>query len=372
MKIAVISAFDAGSSYAHAINTVKMAEGFAKCGHEVHLITKEGQNNYEALKTQYGLSADIFWHFVPGRILGFLPVGAHKRFALKIQPVLKAIQPDFVYSRNYAVPSLTSKLNIPTAAETHAFVGNQAKPFLAMMKAARQFKEFRLISTISETLKDYYVSVGGPPEKICVLPDSVDTRLFSPSGHSISPYTGYGRGPHIVYSGHLYDYKGIPTILGAAKILPEYMFHFVGGHPDDIERQKNIAKQEGLENVVFHGLQPLSSVPPYLWHADILLLPPSADHPSAQWTSPVKLGEYCASRRPIISTDIPALRRWVGDKETFYVEADNAKSMAEGIGYVLSHMDSPEIQSRINAAAHLADEMTYEKRAHRILVASKL
>lgn len=42
MKIVVLSAFSLGSIFAHAINTIKMAEGFAKLGHQVTLICREG------------------------------------------------------------------------------------------------------------------------------------------------------------------------------------------------------------------------------------------------------------------------------------------------------------------------------------------
>ena len=40
MKILVASAFEASSQWAHAINTVKMAQGFARLGHAVTLVCR--------------------------------------------------------------------------------------------------------------------------------------------------------------------------------------------------------------------------------------------------------------------------------------------------------------------------------------------
>ena len=40
MRVLVASAFEAASQFAHAINTVKMAQGFARLGHQVTLVCR--------------------------------------------------------------------------------------------------------------------------------------------------------------------------------------------------------------------------------------------------------------------------------------------------------------------------------------------
>jgi len=371
MKIAVIAAFDSGSPYAHAINTIKMAEGFAKLGHEVSLITKAGAiTKYDILKKQYGIKHDLNWIYIPQKILGFFPTGVNERYCFQIKSTLRKLKPDFVYARNYSVPSYCAKIGIPTAAETHAFVGHDAPAFLNMIKASAKFDAFKTISTISETLQTYYESIGAPKDKIHVLPDSVDLDMFAPPrSMPLSPFDE-GTKPSIIYSGHLYDYKGVPTILEAAKLCPDYNFHFVGGTDKDIERHKKTVKNERLDNVVFHGLKTLSQVPLYLWHADILLLPPSANHPSARWTSPVKLGEYCASKTPIIASDIPALRRWLNDTQCTFFEADDAHSLSKALAETLKPSHKKIISNKVDNAFSLAQTLTYEGRAQKILTAS--
>ena len=71
-----------------------------------------------------------------------------------------------------------------------------------------------------------------------------------------------------------------------------------------------------------------------MFKADLLLLPPSGKHPSANWTSPVKLGEYLASKTPILASRIPALTNFLTDEEVFFFDADDPKNLAEMILFI--------------------------------------
>ena len=75
-------------------------------------------------------------------------------------------------------------------------------------------------------------------------------------------------------------------MIQAAGLLPDIDFHFIGGLPEDIERQKKIIKERKAHNIVLHGMKKHSEMRPYLWHADVLLLPLSAKHPSAEFDQP--------------------------------------------------------------------------------------
>lgn len=365
MRILVVSAFEASSQWAHAINTVKMAEGFAKLGHQVILICRqplEGKVQLEKLNKIYGLAATFSWIQLPRKIL-FRDIGEHWNFALLALPFILRSRPDLVYARNYIFPWVSTQLKIPTIAESHAHPDNKTSPFMRLVSASKH-KSFRLWVTISYYLANHYVSLGVPSAKLLVLPDGVDIHLFKrPSKLPQSPYAGTR--PNVVYVGHLYDYKGIPTILKAAGLLPDVEFHFIGGWPEDIERQQKRAHELGLKNVTFHGMKPREELPPFLWHADLLLLPPSQHHPSALWTSPLKLGEYFASGTPVVATDIPALRSWITDEEVEFVTPDDPQALAQGIKRILK--DDERARCLSKAAWLKVQEWSYELRAKRIL-----
>ena len=274
------------------------------------------------------------------------------------------LRPDFVFARNYIAPCLTARFGRVTVAETHAHPDNKTTPFLQMISAVTDYAKFKYLITISNVLSEHYQSLGVPAEKILVLPTGVDIDRFTrPGTLPTSPYST--EKPNIAYVGHLYDYKGIPTILETARHLPDFHFHLIGGTPQDIERHQTFIAEQGIENIILHGIQPQATIPPFLWHADILLLPPSADHPSAQWTSPVKLGEYLASGTPVIATRIPALQDWLSDEQVTFVEPDDATAMKNAIEGILNHPQ--EAQSRAKQGLELAQQFSYANRARTIL-----
>lgn len=350
---------------AHAINTVKMAEGFARLGHDVTVLCRRGPRGKaspQELTACYGLTETLRWAQLPQRVF-FRAVREHRGFSLLALPTLLRRRPHLVYARSYSVPALTSRIGIPTVAESHAHPDNESAPFLRMVHAARR-PAFRLWVTISRRLADFYRSLGVPEEKLAVLPDGVDLDVFRrPDTPPPSPYAT--KGANITYVGHLYDYKGIPTVLDAATLLPGFQFHLVGGLEEDVLRQKALAQKKGLSNVSFYGMKPRSELPPFLWHADALLLPPSRHHASAAWTSPLKLGEYLAAQAPVVASDIPALRDWVTDEEVEFVPPDDAGALAAGIRRVLDDKDRGRQLCR--AGISKAETMSYDLRAGHIL-----
>ena len=329
LRILVASALVASSQMANAMNTIKMAQGFARLGHQATVVCRrplKGKVSPDRLTESYGLTEALRWVQLPGKIL----VDQHWIFALLAWRVAQQIQPDLVFARNYVFPWLSSRLGVTTVVESHAHPDNKTIPFLLMAKGTQR-PAFRLWVTISQRLADHYHhALGVPLEKLVVLPDAVDLHLFQrPARLPPSPFSTAG--PNVVYAGHLYDYKGIPTVLDAARLLPDVHIHLVGGWPADVARHQKRVRELGTTNVTFHGLKPQSDVPPFLWHADVLLLPPSRHHPSAAWTSPLKLGEYLASGTPVVATDIPALRDWITDREVEFVSPDDAEALAQDI-----------------------------------------
>jgi len=108
-------------------------------------------------------------------------------------------------------------------------------------------------------------------------------------------------------------------------------------------------------------------IPKYLKSADVLVLPNSAKSTiSLLYTSPMKLFEYMASCRPIIASDLPALREILNSKNSFLVAPDNARSLADGIRKILGDNDLAETIS--DQAAHDVLQYTWQKRASFILV----
>ena len=111
-----------------------------------------------------------------------------------------------------------------------------------------------------------------------------------------------GDGPVLVYTGTFESYQGIELVLRSAAIVqavfPTARYVFVGGKPEQVEKQRLLARELGVvEMVRFTGQRPLEEMPQYTALADILLSPRSGGT-----NTPLKLYTYLRSGKPILAT----------------------------------------------------------------------
>jgi len=123
---------------------------------------------------------------------------------------------------------------------------------------------------------------------------------------------------------------------------PQWSFAFVGpvGRLADVDKIR-------LPNVHLLGRKPYEDVPAYVKGFDVCLNPYLMDETAAN-CSPLKLYEYLASGRPVVSTDMPEARKFqdvVGIGET---HAEILARLEEALG---SEATSPAAVARRLAAA---------------------
>jgi len=370
LSIAVVSEIPLGSHRAHAINVIKTAGGFARLGHRVTLLCRVPETSDTPLSNSQHLAAfgesDMAVEFIrEDRSLNGAPAA---RFAKAAIDRAVAIGAEVVYARHFEGATDAASRGIPTILETHSHVSDERTEIRRAFDATNsRTHPLAIISTISPVLRDNYIERGADPSRVILVPDGVDLDMFTPQSATTSPSPfAQWQSPAIVYSGHLYDYKGIPTILRVAPRLPNATFHLVGGLPEDLARVLSTVERDRLPNVILHGMVNHADVPRYLWHADVLLLPPEADHPSAQWTSPVKLGEYLASERPIVASRIPGLTSWVDEPAVRWFAPGNDDDLARAIHASLD--ESPQHSAfRSVAARTRAKQLSYASRAQSML-----
>jgi glycosyltransferase involved in cell wall biosynthesis len=206
-----------------------------------------------------------------------------------------------------------------------------------------------------------------PAAKIRVWPDAVDLERFErlPEPGAARAAPGLPReGPLALYCGHFYDAKGVPTLVDAARLLPKVSVALVGGWPADIARLRERAR--GCETVRFAGFVSNALVPAHLAAADVLVLPNSARTSQARITSPLKLFEYMAARRPIVATRIPALAGLLRHGENAWlVSPDCPESLAAGIERVLA--DGALARRLVERAWQDVQRYTWKRRAAELL-----
>lgn len=279
-----------------------------------------------------------------------------------------------VYARSYLLPVLSTQAGIPTVMETHTTLYDH--PDLSKIYGVAKLPAFKCLVTIHDEIAREHVKRGVPEEKILVLEDGVDLERFNIKEEHATWRCELGLDVdkrYAVYSGHLYQDKGIEMILAAAKHLAErkdLVFLLVGGFDRDRRVWEKKSRDAGLANIQFTGFMPNAKVPGYLKAADCLLLPYRIDMKHTvmdiHTTSPLKLFEYMAAGRPIVATDIPTVAKVLDDgKCAFLVPPGDLRAFCDTIEKCLDQKEMATLLS--NEAKQLVKQYSWTNRCQRIL-----
>ncbi len=335
------------SRYAHSINVMKMAQGFHRAGLDVTVVSLLSLPNIlmrrrvKNIHAFYGIDDDIKIKLLPVFNRDFFrkTTGA-KGFNKKAAKYVKKVAPAFAYCRSFLTLYYCIRQGVPAIIETHT--ANFDHPALKKVYEIAGDKAFLGMVTISESIKKEHIRRGIAGNKILVLEDGVDLDSFDidDDRERWRRHTGMPRDKKIVlYAGSLYREKGIEHILLTAKKLrPEKAIHYViaGGNAPQVEHWKSYCIGEKIDNVTFTGFVNPSEIPKYLKAADVLVIPYdlSVEYKvmDINTTSPIKLFEYMASKRPIVATDIPTITKIIShDESAMLAEPNDIDALARYI-----------------------------------------
>jgi glycosyltransferase involved in cell wall biosynthesis len=233
---------------------------------------------------------------------------------------------------------------------------------------------------ISAALKEALVSKFSPPASLPLIlaPDGVDLTRYqnlpSPAEARQSLSASLHLPPSALvagYTGHLYPGRGTELILTVAAQLSDMFFLLVGGEPHDIERIRSQAQSRALENIILTGFMPNAELPLYQAACDMLLMPyqqqvsASSGGDIAKYLSPMKLFEYLATGRVIISSDLPVLQEVLNTKNAILLPPDDIDVWVDALQDL---GNQPEKRNQLAAQA-LQDiqQYSWEKRVETIL-----
>lgn len=374
LKLFYITDGDIPSSTAHSVHVAKMCQAFQQIGCDVTLVCPsqdaaargEGEGA-DALHAAYGIRAKFTVRRIPHsrRLLG------NTLFAFRAMRVARAAGADLVFSRALYAAFWANVFRTPMVLEWH-----QPPRFFAerlLLNLSRRLPYVLTVVVITEALARLYRDWGWPAERLVTLSDAVDIDGFP------NPVFAPERpGPQAVigYSGHLYDGRGIDIILAMAKELRESRFVLIGGIAHDVDRWERRASVLRLTNVEFVGFRPNSELPKRLLQMDILLMPYQKvvrihgnRGNTVDWMSPMKMFEYMATGKPIISSDLPVLREVLQHgHNAMLVPADDA---AAWVGAVRELLRTPGLARRLGETAYrqVCEKHDWRKRAQAVLTA---
>ncbi|MDO8574888.1 MAG: glycosyltransferase family 4 protein [bacterium] len=377
MKLIYITNSRIPTTKAHGFQIMKMCEAFSSAGCEVELWVprrlnplKENPFRYYEIRETFNIKKIPTIDLIPlYRVLGtFANFVESISFAVFNIWRLNKTNFDIIYSRDQFTLWLLSFLNYKFIYEMHKMPRHPGF-------YRRIWRKARKIITITAVLKDAIVKEGVDASKILVVHDGVDLDAFNAvnkNAEELKTELSLPKEQFLVgYVGKfktLEQEKGLKTMIEALSLLnKEIKMAFVGGEEAEVKEYKSLAQRFNvLSQCVFIGHQPYKRMIEYMKAMDAVVLP-SPDKPLAHYSSPLKLFEYMASGRPIIVSDLPALREVLNDKNALFFKPENSDDLARAIKMLKA---SPTLGYHLSQQA-LADvkNYTWARRAKNILIA---
>ena len=201
-------------------------------------------------------------------------------------------------------------------------------------KRCLKYADLIIVAMLPDILEDYNIKAS----RVLQVTNGVDLSITKPM-----PTKGQKNRFIITYVGHLKKIRGIDTILSAAKYLKQEISSFsvclVGymGNEDKEWLMESI-KQEDLEdNVELAGEVSHEEALGRIAGSDICLNILSPAVHNYHYAYPIKIFEYMAMGKAIISTDLPGVAEIIKHGENgLLVEPDNYRELAKAILQVYS------------------------------------
>lgn len=348
---------------AHGYQISKMCETFAAQKIEVELVLPDRGNEIrEDVFSYYSLKRNFTVTYLPRSdvpsFLKKIPVLAFYlqalRFLLALR--LKEFPRDAVIvTRNPEIAWRYGKRGHKVFFDAHRFPERKKTPFLFFLKRSSG------IIANSKGTEHSFRSAGF--SSVVHAPNGVDLSSFETLPETGSKPEWWPQGRVALYVGHLYAWKGVDTIIAAARKAsdPDLTFLCIGGTDNDITRYRQATK--GMKNIRFMGQYPKKNVPSFLRSADVLLLPnvPITEE-SRSYTSPIKMFEYMASGVPIVASDLPSIREVLNETNATLVKPGDPDALREGIARALLSGRPQALQAQKDVRAY-----TWDTRAENVL-----
>jgi len=379
MKIALVAPTSLPARRANTIQVMKMAQAMVTLGHQVCMAVPEGRPGrarptWEELAQLYGLQVEFPLSWLVAR-------PGLKRYDYGWRAVRwgRRLGVDVLYTRLPQAAALSSLSGMTTIYELHDVPVGAAGRFL--MRCFLWGRGSRRLVAITHSLVDDLAgSFGGGRVRTCALiaPDGVDLERYQelpapeearrclPEQHRFT-HERFTAG----YTGHLYPGRGMELVLRLANRLPEINFLLVGGEVEAVEGLRQQVATGQLENVLVAGFIPNQDLPLYQAACNVLLMPyqsrvaASSGGDISRYLSPLKLFEYLASGRAILSSDLPVLREVLTPEMAVLLPPDDEQAWCAALVRLQA---DPSLRERLGQQARqAASQYDWQARADLIL-----
>jgi len=321
---------------AHGLQVAKMCEAFAKAGVHVTLIAP-ARGKRRDIFSYYEIAPNFFVEYLPtwdltGKIpvIGFLIQSI--TFARSVvQYVRRKKYAGSIYSRDQIALAVLSR-RVPN--RLYYEVHSMPKRVRAAHRS--MFKKMSGFIAISRGVCDDLQKAGVQSQRITIAHDGYDPSIRADTNTRASILHEWKISQDarvVLYAGSFIKWKGIYILIEAARVLPSgYAVVLIGGTENELRRIQN-ETAEMPRNVTLVKQMSQRALIERSSAADILVIPNSgSERISSVYTSPMKLFWYLATGKPIVASDVPALRK-IADRYdgVYFCPPDDSSALAVAI-----------------------------------------
>lgn len=286
---------------------------------------------------------------------------------------------DLIYERyalfNFSGLFVAKKRSIPIVLEVNytsrnPLVRKRSKllqPFANIVEN-RNFHGAHGLATVSTALKEQLVRAGVEAERIEVVPNAADPKMFDPevSGENVRQQFGLiGKGV-IGFVGGFYPWHGLDLLIDAlppiCSEVQEAAILLIGDGPIRPWLEQQVQSAGLRDRVHFVGSIPHSKLPEYVAAFNVAVMPDSNDY-----GSPMKIYEYMSMGKPVVAPKLGPLEDGILDGSVgLLFTPHNVQSL---IGSLATLLKDPRrcVEMGNNARAHVLSKHTWKRNAERIM-----
>ena len=186
--------------------------------------------------------------------------------------------------------------------------------------------------TVHEPLRQLSIARGVDPERISVVMNSADSRLFDPERQPRRAFMADGE-LRLLHHSNLQRMYGLDVAIeGLAMLRPQLRWRLdvYGDGPWRPRVEAAIERSGTADRVQLNGRVPLDELPAILAGADIGLVP-SLPEPYLQYSLSTKLLEFAAMGVPTVASDLATFRHHFTADALRYVPGADPDALARAI-----------------------------------------
>lgn len=369
MRIAAITNSRIPSTTANSIQAIKVCDSLVQIGHEVRLIAPaeaEG-TGWDRLAAHYGVQH-------PFEVLWLPSKRTLRRFdyVWYAQSAARAFTPDLLYTWLPQSAVVGGRQGLPVVLEMHADVAGRLGPWWLRQFWAAGSRQRLLVTTYAlRRALERSTRVLFPDDRVQVAPNGVDLLRYNklPKPREARRRLGLKEGLTAGFTGHFYPGRGIGLLFELARRMTAMNFLWVGGTADAVEEWRAKLNAIRCSNVILTGFVDNSGVPLYQAASDMLLMPygrtvsASSGQDIGEVINPMKMFEYMAANRAIITSDLPVIREVLDESRAVFCQPGDVAAWTNALEQLGS--DAARREQLARNARREVEKYTWQARAQR-------